>query len=101
MAATSSEWDTRIPYRLGTDQFCEFEDDGSYVRMGNMVTVCWDSYAGGTYQESECSGELVSVRYDWNGFIDSVSVLPDSDSAEVECPCEGVFHRMEDAHDTD
>lgn len=101
MTPTSDKWDTRIPYRLGTDQFCEFEEDRCEVRMGDMVTMCWDSYAGGTYQEFECSGELISVRYDWNGFIDSVAVLPDRDSEEVECPCEGVFYRMEAVHGTD
>lgn len=38
MTSTSEERDTRIPYRLGTDHCCVYEDDESYVRMGDMVS---------------------------------------------------------------
>lgn len=38
-APTSSERDTRIPYRLGTDHYCTYENacEESYVRVGEKA----------------------------------------------------------------
>lgn len=35
----SAECDTRIPYRLGTDYYCKFENCDEYVHMGDLVEV--------------------------------------------------------------
>lgn len=70
MTFTSDERDTRIPYRLGTDHYCVYEDDESYVRMGDMISFGYDTPFGGI----DFSGELCSVRYDGSGFIDAASV---------------------------
>ena len=90
---TSEERRVRVPYRLGTDQFCVYEEDGGMVCMGDMVTV----------GESECSGELCYVKYDWEGYIDSVTLFPRGERCEVEVyfPGDTVFYRMEDEHGTD
>lgn len=85
----------RVPYRLGTHRFCEYEDDGSPVLMGDMVTVPVFGYDGSDYEES---GELFSVRYDEGGFIICVSLYRErEDSIKVmrSVPCDGVFYRME------
>lgn len=103
----SKGWDNRIPYRLGTDHYCTYEEDGSYVRMGDMVTLCWDDWIGGTYQERESSGELLEVSYDEDGFISQVTLLVEEwEGREGEgrclvCPCDGTFHRMEAQDGTD
>ena len=36
---TSEQRDTRIPYRLGTDQYCKFKDIDEYVHIGDFVVV--------------------------------------------------------------
>lgn len=90
---TSERW--RVPYRLGTDDYCIYGNENNYVHMGDMVTVCYETYAG----EDECSGELRYVRYGWDGFIDSVALFQSKDSVEVEVMCDGTFYRMEVADD--
>ena len=92
MTATSDKWDTRIPYRLGTDQFCEFEEDGSYVHMGDMVSCYLDTPFG----EVEIGGELCAVCYGEDGFIDYVSVYVGGKERGFDCPNDGVFFRMEE-----
>lgn len=98
---TSEERRVRIPYKLGTDHYCTYEDDGedSYVRMGDMVTIGYDTRFG----QSERSGELNYVKYDWEGYIDSVTLFPSGEPCEVEvyCPGDMVFYRMEDGHAID
>lgn len=89
---TSDERDTRIPYRLGTDHYCVYEDDESYVRMGDMVSFTVDT----PFSESEFSGELCSVRYDGSGFIDAASVYVFGEDRIFDIQCNGVFYRMED-----
>lgn len=92
MIFTNGERDTRIPYRLGTDHYCVYEDDESYVRMGDTVSFAVDM----PYSEVEFSGELCSVRYDGDGFIDAASVYVPGEDRIFDIPCEGVFYRMED-----
>ena len=93
---SSEEHRVRIPYKLGTDHFCEYEEDAGEVCMGDMVTVCSDTYSG----EVEHSGKLLYVTYEWLGYIDSVILAPDLDSETIECSCDGVFYRMEDGNAT-
>ena len=84
----------RVPYRLGTDHFCEYEDDGSPVLMGDMVTVPAFDYDGSSCEES---GELCSVRYAESGFIVCVSLYrkrEDGFEKAHDVLCEGVFYRM-------
>lgn len=87
----------RVPYRLGTDDYCTYEGEGeeSYVHMGDMVAVCYETYVG----NCKCSGELGYVMYSCDGFIDSVTLFPSEDSDGVEVPCEGMFYRMEEVDD--
>ncbi|WP_278591501.1 hypothetical protein [Olsenella uli] len=85
----------RVPYRLGTDHFCEYEGDGSPVLMGDMVTVVVPTYDGSDCEES---GELSSVRYGGDGFIQCVSLyckVASGFEMERDVLCEGVFYRME------
>ena len=96
-APTSEERDTRIPYRLGTDHYCTYEDEGeeAYVRMGDMVSHVYDMPYGGV----EIDGELCSVRYGEDGFIDAVSVYVAGEDRDFDCPCDGVFYRMNGGSD--
>lgn len=71
----------RVPYRLDTNRFCEYEDDGTLVFMGDMVTAVVPTYDGTDCEES---GKLVSVCYGEDGFEEAHNVL-----------CEGVFYKME------
>ena len=97
MAATNDKWDTRIPYRLGTDHYCTYEDDGSYVRMGDMIWHVYDTPFG----EIELKGELCAVRYGEDGFIDALSVYVEGEERNVDLPCDGVFYRKVEEDDTD
>lgn len=67
----SEERDTRIPYRLGTNDYCKFEGRNEYVHMGDLVAVDGDRIFGKTY--GYC-GYLCGVGYDGDGFICSVSL---------------------------
>lgn len=89
---TSYERDTRIPYRLGTDHYCEFEDDGGFVHMGDTVEVCEDCYDG----QFSCTGKLLYVEYGSDGFITLVRVSCPSDENDCVCvDCDGVFFKPE------
>ena len=92
MTLTREERDTRIPYRLGTDHYCTYEDDGSYVRMGDMISHFYET----PFSEVGIDGELCSVRYGEDGFIDAVSVYVEGEERDFDCPCEGVFYRMKE-----
>lgn len=95
---TSDERDTRIPYRLGTDHYCTYEDDESYVHMGDMICHVYDTPFG----ELECNGELCTVRYDEGGFINAVSVYVSGKEMVYDVPCDGAFYRMKvGSDDTD
>ena len=98
MTTTSDRWDTRIPYRLGTDHYCVFEDDGGFVHMGDTVEVCEDRYDG----QFSCIGELLSVEYVSDGFISLVHIASPSDEDECICmDCDGVFFKPEKEADRD
>lgn len=103
MSTTSKQRDTRIPYRLGTDHYCTYEDDGSYVRMGDMISHFYEtpfSEVGSVrYVGVEIDGELCSVRYGEGGFIDTISVYVAGEGMDYDVPCEGVFYRMKGGSD--
>lgn len=86
---TSEERDTRIPYRLGTDQYCKFYGRGEYVHMGDLVAVyqgtCDDDY----YM---CFGKLSGVRYDHSGLITGVTLATLDGSCGFCTACDGTFH---------
>lgn len=89
---TSYERDTRIPYRLGTDHYCEFEDGGGFVHMGDTVEVCEDCYDG----QFSCTGKLLYVEYGSDGFITLVRISCPSDENDCVCvDCDGVFFKPE------
>ena len=89
----------RVPYRLDTNRFCEYEDDGTLVFMGDMVTAVVPTYDGTDCEES---GKLVSVCYGEDGFIECVSLYRKREDGFEEAHnvlCEGVFYRMESDDD--
>lgn len=77
-----------IPYRLGGDRSCVYEEDGKPVRMGGVVNVVTESWFG----EIEHSGELIGVSYSQDGFISSIS-LANGDDRTIDIPCDGTFYR--------
>lgn len=97
----------RVPYKLDTDHYCTYEDDGAFVRMGDMVAISWDEWLGGTYQECEGSGKLVGASYDEDGFISQVTLLVEEREGRkgegrcLVCPYDGTFYRMEVTDGTD
>lgn len=98
MTFTSEEWDTRIPYRLGTDYYCKFENCDEYVHMGDLVEVGEDRYDGPV----SYTGELLYVEYGIDGFISLVSIISSSDVYEcVSVDCGGVFFKPESGANCD
>ena len=86
--------DTRIPYRLGTDNYCVFGYDGDYVHMGDMVEVCWDTLWG----ERSCVGWLCSVDYGEDGFVTGAFLRDEDDEEDaLFVPCEGIFYKPKGA----
>lgn len=86
--------DTRVPYRLGTDHYCEFEYDDGYVHMGDEVEVFWDAYD----DERSCVGWLCSVDYGEDGFVNGAFLRDEDDEEDATfVPCDGVFYKPEGA----
>lgn len=85
----SNERDTRIPYILGTDQYCKFYDRDAYVHMGDLVAVYQDARNGdgGMY-----FGKLSGVRYDHNGLITGVTLATLDGSCGFCVTFDGAFH---------
>lgn len=95
----SEERDTRIPHRLGTDHYCEFEDRDEYVHMGDLVVVYRDAYGGGSAPDF---GYLCGVEYDGAGFISGVALFSLDKSCRYDVTCDGVFYhatKMEEHDD--
>lgn len=90
--------DTRIPYRLGTDQYCEFEDCDEYVHMGDLVDVCEDTYNG---DSRIFSGYLSGVSYDYDGFISEVTLSTLDKSHGFDVAYDGVFYRAAEVEEHD
>lgn len=86
---TSYKRDTRIPYRLGTDDYCKFEGRDEYVRMGDLVavnkaTMFWDTLG--------YLGRLCGVEYNAEGSLCGVSLLFPHESYGYRVAFDGVFH---------
>lgn len=94
----SDKRDTRIPYCLGTDKYCEFENCDEYVHMGDPVDVCEDTYNGGS---RIFSGYLSGVSYDYNGFISEVTLSTLDKSTVFDVACDGVFNRATNVEEHD
>ena len=84
----SHERDTRIPYCLGTDQYCKFYGCDEYVHMGDLVTIF-------TYPRSEdhydYCGNLSGVKYDSHGFISEVTITPPGVIFDFNVAFDGFF----------
>lgn len=86
----------RIPYRLGTDNYCAYGNDDGFVHMGDTIEVVEDAYNG----QLSYVGELLSVEYGNDGFISFVSVVdPSNENGYVNVACEGVFFKPEKGAD--
>lgn len=93
MTTTSDGWDMRIPYRLGTDHYCVFEDCDEYVRMGDFVAVFEyvNDYDGNTCGNIY-SGSLRGVKYNYNGFISEVTLSDTYDDHDFDIEFDGIFY---------
>lgn len=94
-----------VPYRLGSDRFCQYEDDVEWqdgnckvtrhegpVRMGDMVSVVSDYGPNGA--EVEHVGELAGVTYGQDGFLDSVTLWDEDGNGKlVSVFADGVFYK--------
>lgn len=87
----SNERDTRIPYRLGTDQYCKFEGSDEYVHMGDLVTVDGDAIFGGR----ERRGKLCGVEYNDEGFLNFVKLTYPHETYGHYVVFDGAFHQVE------
>lgn len=94
----SEERDTRILYRLGTDHYCEFEDSDEYVRMGDLVEVCEDTYDGDSLI---FSGNIDGIKYDNDGFISGITLFNPFESFDFDIACDGVFYHATDVEKHD
>ena len=88
----SDERDTRIPYRLGTGQYCKFEGRDEYVHMGDLVAVDEDSVF---MKACGYCGELGGVEYDGDGFIRFVKLLYPGKAYGYYVAFDGAFHYAE------
>lgn len=87
----SEQRDTRIPYRLGTDQYCKFEGRDEYVHMGDLVAVNrWTT--PGFVSAVGYLGRLCGVEYDAEGSICGVSLLFPNENYGYRVDFDGVFH---------
>lgn len=87
----------KVPYRLGTDRFCTYEnehegEEEQPVYMGDIVSTVVSVGPDGS--EIESVGELAGVTYSQDGFIDEVLIYDESGSAHrMPMLCDGVFYR--------
>lgn len=92
----SSNCVVRVPYRLGTDLYCSFENGGGFVHMGDMVEVAF------SFPDCELSsvGNLESVTYGEDGIIKGVEVR-EADGLPTYMPNEGVFYQAKEGVSND
>ena len=86
---TSEERNTRIPYRLGTGDYCKFKNRDEYVHMGDLVAVYQDADGDGTLPHF---GYLCGVGYRFDGFIHSASLLTLDRRRSFNVSCDGDFY---------
>lgn len=97
MTFTSDERDTRIPYRLGTNHYCKFEDRDEYVRMGDLVEVSEYTYDG---DGNIYSGRLCGVKYNCNGFITEITLSDIYEDSDFDIEFDGIFYCATEAEGT-
>ena len=91
------ERDTRIPYRLGTSDFCKFKNRDEYVHMGDLVAVYTDADDDGALPHF---GYLCGVGYRFDGFMRVVTLLTLDRRRSFDVSCDGAFYyAMEVADD--
>lgn len=92
---TSDERDTRIPYRLGTNQYCKFKDRDEYVHMGDLVAVDGNKALG------ECGycGKLSGVEYDDEGYLVFIKLNYPHEVHGYYVAFDGVFHYAKEVTD--
>lgn len=88
----SEERDTRIPYRLGTGDYCKFEGRDEYVHMGDLVAVNGDTIFGGR----ERCGRLRGVEYNDEGFLSFVKLVYPHEAFGYYVVFDGAFHQAEE-----
>lgn len=92
----SDERDTRIPYRLGTGDYCKFKNRGEYVHMGELVAVYQDADGGEIVPRF---GYLCGVKYDVTGFIRGVTLVTLDESRDFYVACDGAFYNIVEVAD--
>lgn len=85
----SEERDTRIPYRLGTNNFCKFESCDEYVHMGDFVVV------DRIFEVRKRCGKLRGVEYNDEGFLNFVKLACPHEVYGRYVVFDGVFRRAE------
>lgn len=83
------ERDTRIPYHLGTGDYCKFKNRDEYVHMGDLVAVYVDADDDGALPHF---GYLCGVGYRFDGFIHSASLLTLDRRRSFNVSCDGDFY---------
>lgn len=91
VAVASDERDTRIPYRLGTGDYCKFKNRDEYVHMGELVAVYQDADGDGILPRF---GYLCGVKYDVTGFIRGVTLVTLDESRDFSVSCDGAFYNI-------
>ena len=86
---TSDERDTRIPFRLGTDQYCKFEGCDECVHMGDFVVV------ERGFEERKRCGKLCGVEYNDEGFLNFVKLTYPHETYGHYVVFDGAFHQAE------
>lgn len=85
---TSAERGIRIPYTLGTDQYCKFEGSDEYVHMGDFVKVCaHPNWICRRYYRGTLSG----VKYGCSGCISEVTISPLGEIFDCNIAFDGFF----------
>ena len=102
MTFTSDRWDTRIPYRLGTDHYCVFEDCDEYVRMGDLVEVSeYVNDSDGNICGNIYAGRLRGVKYNYSGFISEVTLFDTCEDSDFDIEFDGIFYHATEAEGYD
>ena len=94
---TSEQRDTRIPYRLGTDQYCKFKDIDEYVHIGDFVVVKRYKIFG---KPRDYCGKLSMIGYDGEGFLRFARLLYPNEIDGYYVSFDGTF-RCEEVFDYD
>lgn len=93
----SDERDTRIPYRLGTGDYCKFEGSNEYVHMGDLVEV----YSHPNWRDAcPYCGNLSGVKYGRFGCISEVTLSPSGEIFDYNIAFDGFFYACDEGGGT-